>query len=540
MKKIYYNGTVYTGVPGEKANYVITEGNKITGVGYSSSNEDVERMEGEKIDLKGGMLLPGFCDAHAHPFTSAFQQSQIVNNFNMTESDVLDNTRDYIMAHPEKTSFFGAGHSEIIFGEEGPKKQKLDAICSDRPVILMGCGGHDAWVNSKALEAAGVDRNHPDPIPGSQFYRRDASGDATGHLLEFGPMSEVITAVDPFVEEEAEARLKEIFDHFAESGITTIGDCGIISYLEDKGRSLLDKCIAEKSLKHRIFGSNQILERHHVNGWYEHLSRLRDKYDDDNVRIRTFKLVNDGTIESRSAAMIEPFIGDSKPIDPLFSGQEYIDLCVDVARKGFDLHLHGIGDRANHENLMAAVAVREAGYLDTRITNAHSQYVPEEDLKLFSEYNIIANSTATWFYGDDDPKSVVGDRADRTFLMKTIADSGAVISFGSDYPGDEYGIETLHSIETGVTRQMLGEPDSLILKPESERLSVEEMIKGHTQGPAYAFRMEDKLGKIRPGMYADFVILAEDIFNTPKYEIHDIPVVMTVMDGRIMYGNNNA
>ena len=534
MKRLFYNASVYTGDGLNTANYVVTDGNVIIGVGYSSDFSEFNGFCGEKNDLNGGMILPGFFDAHAHPFTSAFQQSQIVNTFEMTEEDVLDNVRDYVTAHPEKTSFFGAGHNETIFGMTGPRKEKLDAICPDRPILLMGCGGHDGWVNSKALEITGVDRDHPDPVPGFQFYRRDESGDATGHILESGPLTEVITAIDPFVEQEAYEKLKDILDHFSRCGITTIGDCGIICYLEEKGRKLLDRCIAEGSLKQRIFGSNQITERFHLNGWYEHLNALRRKYDSDMVRVRTFKVVNDGTIESRSASMIEPFIGDDEVIQPLFYGQEYRDLCVEAAKNGFDIHLHGIGDRANHENLMAAIAVREAGYEDTRITNAHTQYVAEEDLKLFGQYNIIANSTATWFYGDEDPRTVVGDRADRTFLMKSIADGGAILSFGSDFPGDEYGIETLRSIEMGVTRQMFGQPDAPVLKPESEKLSLEDMIRGHTAGPAYALRMESKLGQIRPGMYADLTVLGKDIFRVNQYEIHDIPVVMTVMDGEII------
>lgn len=534
MKKLLFNTSVYTGGTEDRANYVVIDDNKIADVGFCSDFSEFAGFDGEKKDLGGGMILPGFFDAHAHPFTAAFQQSQIVNTFEMTEEDVLDNVRDYVNSYPEKKSFFGAGHNETIFGEGGPKKEKLDAICPDRPILLLGCGGHDGWVNSRALQITGVDRNHPDPIPGFQFYRRDASGEATGHLLESGPLTEVIEAIDPFVEEEAYRKLLEILDHFSKCGITTIGDCGIICYLEEKGRKLLDRCIAEGSLKQRIFGSNQIMEREHLNGWYEHLDALRRKYDSDLVRIRTFKVVNDGTIESRTASMLEPFIGDDDVIQPLFYGQEYRDLCVEVASKGFDIHLHGIGDRANHENLMAAIAVREAGYEETRITNAHTQYVAEEDLELFGKYNIIANSTATWFYGDEDPRTVVGDRADSTFKMKSIADGGAILSFGSDFPGDEYGIETLRSIEMGVTRQMFGEPGAMVLKPESEILSLEDMIKGHTTGPAYALRMESKLGQIRPGMYADLTVLDKDIFQVNKYEIHDIPVIMTVMDGEII------
>lgn len=538
MKKIYYNGEIYTGT-NETVNYVVTEKNMIVEVGYDPNIKKHINFKGEAIDLNGGMMFSGFIDAHAHPFTAAFQQSQIINDFSMSENDVLDNVRDYITLHPEKESFFGAGHNETIFGKEGPKKEKLDSICSNKPIILLGCGGHDAWVNSKTLEKAGIDKKHKDPVPGFQFYRRNSAGEATGHLLESGPLTEVIQAVKPFVIEEVEEKLQSIFNNFSRYGITTIGDCGIICYLETEGRKLLDKCIAEKKLKQRIFGSNHLTERAHIDNWFEQLDFLSNRYDSDSVRIRTFKVVNDGTIESRSAAMMKPFIGESEVVEPLLYGKKYRALCVEVAKAGFDLHLHGIGDRANHENLMAAIAVREAGFWDTRITNAHTQYLIDDDIPLFGKYNIIANTTGVWLYGDDLPKAIVGKRADKTFKMKSILNYGGRMSLGSDFPGDEFGISPLSSIETGVTRQMLGKPKSKILKPYEERLDIEDMIKGFTETPAYAFRMENKLGKIEKDRYADFTILCENIFEKDKYKIHEIPIMMTIMNGEIIYSKEN-
>lgn len=536
MRKIYYNGNIYTGkLDQQKANYIITEGNLIVAIGYTEDMNYFSCFDGERVDLAGGMLMAGFSDAHAHPVTAAFQRSQIVNDFSMTQEDVLDHVNDYIKKHPEKDSYFGIGHAETIFGEGGPRKETLDAVCADKPIILIGCGGHDGWVNSKALETAGISRNHPDPVPGFQFYRKDESGELTGHLLESGPLTEVIQAIKPFVLAEVKDMLLTIFADYSSYGVTSIGDCGFICYVEKEGRELLDECIEKDLLKQRIFGSNQITEIKHLNGWKEHLNALRNKYDSDYVRINTWKLVNDGTIESRSAAMMMPFVGDDKVIAPLLYGSSYYDLCVEVAKAGFDLHLHAIGDRASHENLMAAKAIREAGFFDTRITNAHTQCVMENDIPLFAKYNVIANTTGVWLYGDPGTKTVLGERADQTFRMKSILRCGAKMSLGSDFPGDEFGSEPLKSIETGVTRQMLGVPDSLILKPVEERLSVQDMITGFTSTPAYQFRMEDKLGTVEAGKYADFVVLGESPFAVDPYRIHKIPILMTIMDGNVTF-----
>lgn len=535
MRKIYYNGVIYTGADNGEANYVITEDNIITKVGHVSSQDEIEAMDGEKMDLKGAVMFPGFMDSHAHPFTSAFQRSQIVNDFTMTEDEVLENVSDYIANHPEKNSYYGSGHAETIFGPDGPKKEKLDAICRDKPIFLLGCGGHDAWVNSKALEIAGIGPETPDPVPGFQYYRRDENGELTGHLLEIEPMTTVVEAVKPFVLEEVKETLLQIFEDYSKCGVTTIGDCGFLCYIEEEGRKLLDECIEKGLMKQRLFGSNQVTDMSHLSGWYEHLDALRKKYDTDKVRIRTFKLVNDGTVESVCASMVEPFVGHEKSIDPLLWGEDYYKLCIEIAAAGFDLHLHAIGDRANHENLMAAKAIREAGYDDTRIIDAHVQCVLDEDLPLFAKYDMMVSTTGVWMYGDPGTRRVLGDRADKTFMMKSILSHGAKMSLGSDFPGDEFGIEPLNSIETGVTRQMLGDPDSPILKPVEERLSVDDMIKGYTSTAAYQFRMEDKLGTIEEGKYADFVILGGDPYITDPYKIHEIPVLMTVMDGKVTF-----
>ncbi|SDK08641.1 Amidohydrolase family protein [Natronincola ferrireducens] len=188
---------------------------------------------------------------------------------------------------------------------------------------------------------------------------------------------------------------------------------------------------------------------------------------------------------------------------------------------------------------MAAKAVREAGYHDTRLTNAHTQYVRREDRELFGKYNVIANTTGAWFVNDENNEIALGDRAKELFLMKTLIKNGSKITLSSDYSASELGHEPLKNIEMIVTRQVYGEKDFPVLEPVEERLTIEEAIEAYTINAAYQVRMDDKIGSIEEGKYADLVVLGENIFETDTYSIHRIPVVMTITNGKVVYNTNN-
>ncbi len=540
MRKVFYNGTIYTGEKKLYADYVIIEDNFIVEVGDGFDEERYCKEGAELIDLKGRMLLPGFIDAHAHPFTSAFQMSQMVLSFDMGKDEILRTVKTHIEENPENDSYFGIGYREHVFGDAGPNKGMLDRICADKPVILVGASGHEAWVNSKALERAGVDRSTPDPIPDAQFYKRDDEGNPSGHLIESAPITNVIKAVDPFVMEKAEQTLLKILRDFSSYGITTIVDCGFIPYIKERAEQLLDKFIQKGLLPQRIFGSNHINELAELEGWQDYLYHMRCKYNTDYVRFNTWKVINDGIVEARSASMTEPFSGMKKTSPPLLYGETLHSLCVEAASLGYDIHLHGIGDHTVHENLMAAKAVRDAGYEDTIITNAHTQCVLKSDIPLFARLKVIANTTGVWHYGDLNAVELLGKRADETFPLYSIVKAGARMSLGSDFPGDEYGPQPLNSIETGATRQLCGQPDSPVLQPEEERLPISELIKGFTETAAFQVRMDKKIGTIKAGKYADLVVLDQNLFDVNPYDIHKIKVCMTIMDGNITYQDQDG
>lgn len=534
---ILKNGFVYTmNDKAPIAEAVAIEGQKIKAVGTTEEIMALKEDETKVIDLKGKMLLPGFIDAHCHPAMCAFFANGVLIDEDMNIPEVEATIEAYIKENPDKKAYFGIGYNEFLYDEKGPKKEDLDKICSDKPVVILGSGGHEGWCNSKALELAGVDKNTPDPIPGFQYFERDTEGNPTGHLVETAPESIVFDAAEYFERETVLRNFKEVSTTYSEMGVTSLVTCGDLRWMQKISDPVTEEMVATGQLQQRLQGCAMVCERDQKESALEELRSKSKKFDTDAYRVNVYKILLDGTAESRSASMLDPYDEDGSLPEPLFEGKELQDICVKVASEGYDIHIHGIGDRAIREVLHAAKAVREAGYTDTRITNAHTQFVAVEDRPLFGKYNVIANTTGVWHYGAPDGEAIMGEkRAGRSFAMKYLIDGGARMSLGSDRPVDEYGPEPLNSIEVACTRKMIGVPDAPVLSPADQKLTVHQCLEGYTTNAAYQMRMEDKLGTIEAGKYADMVVLGENILEIPLETIHNVPVEKTIADGKIVF-----
>ena len=224
-------------------------------------------------------------------------------------------------------------------------------------------------------------------------------------------------------------------------------------------------------------------------------------------------------------------------VQPLFTREKIAEVGLKAAAAGLDINVHGIGDEAISGTLAMAKAIREAGYDDCRITNSHCDYVKDEELELFGRYDVIANTTCVWHYGNPDMEAVIGDRQNRTFRIRTMINGGCRMGQGSDFPVDEFGREPLKGIEMGCTRQLFDHPELPVLKPYEEKLSVDDGIRSYTINNAYQMHMDDRLGSIEVGKYADLVILEKNLFDVPLNEIHNIKICETIMDGKTTYSN---
>ncbi len=534
---IFNNGDIYTVDPRRStAEAVAVKGGKIVYVGNSKDVAVYIGAETKVIDLKGKMLLPGFVEAHAHPFMATCWLSGIIIDMQSDYEEILSAIQTYIDEHPDKEGYYGIGYDEnTVKFHGGTRKEVLDKICRDKPILLQGSGGHEGWMNSKAMECTGISQDTVDPIPGFSYFRRDKEGNLTGGLVEMAAIKAVTNGIKPFDSSLVAQVLQEILSSFNALGITTVADCGIAAFLSGYIFPVIQDMLDQNKMTFRTVGCYLVGEDADVDNGVENLKLLNQRYNSDIFRVNTLKIINDGTVESRSASFFEDY-EDGGNCEPFMEGKRLRDLCVDAAKAGFDINIHGIGDRAIHENLMAAQAVRKAGYLDTRFTNSHTQYVQKEDRKLFGKYNVIANTSGAWHVEYGPNHVALGEeRTQDIFTMKSIINGGGVVTLGSDFPVDEIGNEPLKGLEMSVTRKAFGEKNFPVLLPAEEALTVEEAIPAYTINGAYQIHMEDKIGSIEVGKYADFVVLEKNLFAVEKHCIFQVPVWMTVMNGEIVY-----
>ncbi len=528
------NATIYTiDANNTRAEAVAIEGEKIVHVGDNTSIEPLIGPDTRVIEAAGKMVLPGFIESHAHPILASYYLSGMILDAEHDLEQVLETVRSHIAQNPDRDSYFGLGYLETIFGPGGARRELLDEICSDKPVYLVSGTGHEAWVNSKALEVAGVDENTPDPIPGFQYFQRDEDGVPTGHVIESAPQMMVLERVRPFI--GTKKLLAQILSDYSAMGVTSIVDCGVLSFMEDEIFEIVEGMRQAGELPCRILGCKFIVERGDIEGALDQLKGFNAKYDHDRFRIKTYKVLTDGTIESRSAAFSEPYSDTGTTAETLMTPEELKQRILDAAREGFDIHLHTVGDRAMHDALMAAKSLRETGDEVTRVTIAHCNYSQPGDRALFGKYGVIIQTSGAFFCWRQDWVDALGDREREQFTVKTYLDNGAKVTLGSDFPIDELGPEPVKAIEMVTTRQPFGQRDAKVLEPVSERLTIDQAIRAYTIDGAYQERMEGKIGSIEVGKYADMVVLGQNIHDVDTYDIHKIPVEMTIANGKIVY-----
>ena len=492
MDKILINGAVYTmDSANPKAEAVAIKDNIIKAVGSSDKLLKLKTRNTEVIDMKGAMVLPGLIDAHCHPAMTAFFKGAVQFDEEMSLEEVLETLKKAVKANPDKDSYVGMGYNEFIFENLEYSVDLLDEICPDKPVILMGSGFHACWVNSKTFELAQITEATPDPVPGYQYFGRDKNGKLTGHG------------------EDAYA---------------------IPARMTGSGR-----------LGQRFFECTFVETADRAEPALEELIRLSKIYDNDKFRVNTYKVILDGTFETKSASVSYKYVDGYEPVKPILEGEAIKRMYEKVASYGFDIHTHAIGDRAARAMIDGAEAVRAAGFDDIRLTNAHTQYVAKEDRKKFGELNIIANTSGGWHYWYPGIEEIMGPIHKEEFMLKEIMDGGAIMTMGSDRPADEVGYDPRTAIATAMTRRYAGffhDPKMLILEPENQKLSLQSCLEAYTVNAAYQLHMENKLGQLKEGAYADITVFEKDMFKIEPEEILNDKVIMTIFDGRVVYRDN--
>lgn len=537
---VFTNAKVYTVDEAQPwAEAVAVKGSEIIYVGDAAGAEALVGEQTTVNDLGGRLLLPGLIDTHMHPVAGGgYAQALSLDTFGTVEEWVAA-VQEYADANPEMPILFGYGFLATTFGPIGPTRQLIDDIVPDRPVLIMDEGFHAAWANTAALEALNITQDTPDPVPGYSYYKRDENGDATGYLLE-GTAGMAMDALDVINEDSVTIGTGIIIDIMNAYGITAAFDAGAFGGYEQT-RNVLARVEGAGDMTVRIVGSSRPETAEEAESAVEVAEKYRQGIKGERYHYNTLKIPNDGTVEGRTAAMFEDYQGEpGNSGTTVFTEEQVASMMMEAAAIDMDVHVHALGERAIHETLNA-IEVARAAHPDSesRYAICHIQVIADQDLERFAELDVIAQSTPLWAAYDTYGEQFVSeDQFQRYWRFKSLVDLGVRFTSGSDFPASgagTLGISPIIQIEIGHTRQDPGDPSSPIQPRESERLSVEKLVRSYTLDAAYQLHMEDQIGSVEVGKKADLVILDQNIFEVDAYSIHKTEVVLTMMDGDVVY-----
>jgi predicted amidohydrolase YtcJ len=526
---IIVNATIHTMDPQQpSAEAVAIYGNRIVAVG---SSKEIKKLAGpgtRTIDAKKQLVLPGFNDSHVHFLSGGFQLSSVDLRDANSPDEFADRIRRFAEKLPAGRWITGGDWDHERWDNTPlPTKELIDRFTLNTPVFVSRLDGHMALANSLALKLAGVTRQTLDP-PGGLIVRDPRTGEPTG-VLKDAAMSYVWKIVPDSSFEEKLAAARAATEHAARLGVTSVQD---VSAGVDVGvyQTLLDR----GELKTRIYAVSPLPA-------WERLARtgVRAHFGSDMLRIGGLKGFADGSLGSTTAFFYEPYkdAPNTRGLagDEMFPEGAMHDRVRDADRAGLQVMIHAIGDQANDLILTLFEQVRrENGERDRRFRIEHAQHLRRQDIPRFDSAKVIASMQP--YHAIDDgrwaEKRIGKERAKTTYAFRSLLDSGATLAFGTDWTVAP--LDPMLTIYAAVTRRTLDGKNSKGWIPE-QKISVEETVRAYTVGSAYAEFQENVKGTITPGKLADLVILSRDIFKIDPKDIEKTQVVLTMIDGKIVY-----
>ena len=500
-----------------------------------------------EIDAAGGLVSPGFQDSHIHPYHAGLDMIACDLTLYVTADGYLTRIAEYAAANPELPWISGGGWSMDSFPGGLATAEALDAVVSDRPAFFPNRDGHGAWVNTKALELAGINDATPDPFDGR--IERDADGHAVGTLQE-GAMGLVARHMPLPSQDDMDQALRIAQQQLFAWGVTAWQDAivGATNDTPDPLDSYL-RATASGVLKAHVVGAlwwdrNRGLEQ------IPELVEKRERALAAGFAATTVKIMQDGVAENFTAGMLEPYL-DACGCPGENMGKSFVDpttlkeISVQLDALGFQLHYHALGDRAVRESLDAVEAARKSnGDNDLRHTLAHIQVIHPDDVPRFAELKVVANMQPLWarHEGQMDLLTIpfLGTRrAAWQYPFGSLHRAGAPLASGSDWPVST--ANPLEIIHTTVNRAPVGATGASALPFLGEQaLSLADALIAHSLGTAYLNHDEQRSGSIEMGKAGDIVILDRDIFAAPVAEIGSATVVYTIIGGEIVYDATSA
>ncbi|WP_313799630.1 amidohydrolase [Cytobacillus sp.] len=517
---------------------------------FVGSSSDVDKYVGddtEVIDLEGKMVSPGFMDGHTHP--PGLWTSKLFEVY-LTE---LESNEEYIQAvadfrekNPDAKIITGDGwvngpYEQADGTNPGPKKEDLDAVVSNIPVILYSIDGHSVWVNSKALEIAGITKDTE--VPKGGMIERNPDGSPRGVLRE-GAMDLLtdVQALSTLTDEQYKEAILEFQKEMHSFGMT-----GIMNMSgSDRSLKVMNELEKEGKLTMRVANAITFGPETGPDDAAKKIHDAGKKYNSDWLSINTVKLFADGVTEGKTALFVEPYtknagMGAHHHGDANWEEDIFNKMVSELDKEEIQVHIHAIGDGAVKMGMDAIeLAKKENGEHDSRHTITHISAIQADDISRMANLNVIASLQPFWFYKDqyyDLEKAMIGEeRALAMYPAREMWDAGVMISSSSDYPPTP-DYRPLNAIETGVTRNSpySEEQNNDLVRNIDQALTVKEMLQSYTKNVAYQIFRENDLGSLKAGKKADMVVLGEDLTKIDSKNISETPIIYTIVDGKIVY-----
>jgi predicted amidohydrolase YtcJ len=492
----------------------------------TGSNEEIQKFKGPKtqvVDFGGHFVMPGFNDAHVHLGSGGFEKL----NVNLIGCKSLDEMKQRIAARATTAGagewIQGRGWDHTLWAkQETPIRADIDAVTGEHPAVFNRVDGHIAIANTAALKAAGITAQTPDPHGGK--IDRDDKGEPTGILRETA-MDLVLSKVPPPSQAQRRRAAELALEDAARWGITSAQDNSdwedFLTYeqMEKEGKLTLrisewlpfDASLAELKSK-----------------------RAHHKADDPMLHTTMLKGFMDGSLGSRTAAMLAPYTDDPKNAGiPRYEQDKLNVMAAERASAGFQIGLHAIGDRGARMALDSfALAEQKSNNKRLRFRIEHDQVIAPEDFQKYKDLRVIASVQPNHLLTDMNwAESHIGpQRAKHSYPWREFETNGIFMAFGTDYPVEP--ITPFRGLYAAITRK--NEAGTKEYYPE-QKITIQHAIFAYTFGSAYAEFAEQKKGQLSPGMLADFVVLDRDITKVAPEEILKTRVLRTVVGGKTVY-----
>ncbi|MFS0599242.1 amidohydrolase [Peribacillus frigoritolerans] len=522
---------IFTGLTHEPTSGAIAIlGDKILSVGSKAEIEPFIGSGTKVFNYGNQLIMPGFHDFHLHIMFSALSLTSINLFEARSAKEVAAKVLEFSKECPEEGWIIGMQWDAGYWHDkQEPHYRILDAVIPDRPVVLFHAEGHYTWVNSKAMELAGVTEEIRDPDFGR--YERDKNGLLTGILYEEAQQI-VLKEALRLTQNKKETILKEFLRLLSQYGITSVNDLF----------APIDDFLQDYDLFEKLDKQGELTTRFHItpelDGNLDKAQILRNKYVSKKLQFSGLKQFVDGTVTGHTAYFLKPY---SDQLDicghPALDPEVLIDRVVKADELGFRIRFHAIGDAAIRLALDAfEEAVRKNGKRDSRHTIEHIEVINSDDIERFSKLGVIASMQPDHMAASSREvySSIIGpEREQNVFLTKSLLNTDASLALGTDFPVS-ISLNPMRQIYTGITRvDSSGDPQNT-WHPE-QKLTLAEALQAYTYGSAHGCFREHELGTIEEGKLADLVVLDRNLFDIPESEVLETKVELTINDGKVVY-----